>query len=366
MLNLTTDVRPPKFADKFCGFGLTEVIAPLVVGALTSAGVGAATAGTIASVAAPALVGAGTGALTSALTGGKVLKGAAIGAVSGGTLGGLGSAFPETMGSLGLGGVAGIPATTAGAGAAVDPAYASMIDSQMPGMSASADQIANQLPGTLGQMGQAGAQAVPGNPVASNASKGLFGLSNTDMLLGALGALGSGAKAQPNYGAMPGPGSTAATRGPLFNQPLGTGYLNRTPTQNYTPLPGQNGQNPWYSYGIHGGQMPFFQGNQLNLPQMAQGGTIAAMGGDDDAGGSDDGGGYVDGGGDGTDDQIPARLSKNEYVLTAADVSRIGQGSSAAGAKKLDEMRGKIARDAGARKHQGKVKHPVSYLERAA
>ena len=56
-------------------------------------------------------------------------------------------------------------------------------------------------------------------------------------------------------------------------------------------------------------------------------------------------GGYAQGPGDGTSDDIllpgpgnsPARLSDGEYVLTARAVSNIGDGSSDAGARKLDQ-----------------------------
>lgn len=48
---------------------------------------------------------------------------------------------------------------------------------------------------------------------------------------------------------------------------------------------------------------------------------------------------YVKGEGDGQADKIPAMLSDGEYVMDAETVSAIGNGSSEAGAKKLDEFR---------------------------
>jgi hypothetical protein len=48
---------------------------------------------------------------------------------------------------------------------------------------------------------------------------------------------------------------------------------------------------------------------------------------------------YVSGDGDGQADKIPAMLSDGEYVMDAESVSALGNGSSKAGAKRLDEFR---------------------------
>lgn len=56
----------------------------------------------------------------------------------------------------------------------------------------------------------------------------------------------------------------------------------------------------------------------------------------------------VEGPGDGRSDDIPAVLSDGEYVIDAETVALLGDGSSRAGAKKLDELRVKI------RKHKGR------------
>lgn len=65
------------------------------------------------------------------------------------------------------------------------------------------------------------------------------------------------------------------------------------------------------------------------------------------------GGGEVDsfavrGPGTGRSDEIPAMLSDGEYVIDAETVALLGDGSSSAGAKKLDDLRVRI------RKHKGK------------
>lgn len=78
---------------------------------------------------------------------------------------------------------------------------------------------------------------------------------------------------------------------------------------------------------------------------------------------------YVRGGGTGTSDSIPAKLSDGEYVIDAQTVSMLGDGSSDAGAKKLDMMREQIRRQKGSSLAKGKfapnAKSPLSYIKRA-
>lgn len=78
---------------------------------------------------------------------------------------------------------------------------------------------------------------------------------------------------------------------------------------------------------------------------------------------------YVKGGGTGTSDSIPAVLSDGEYVIDAQTVSMLGDGSSDAGAKKLDAMREKIRKHKGSALAKGKFapdsKAPLSYIKGA-
>lgn len=75
-------------------------------------------------------------------------------------------------------------------------------------------------------------------------------------------------------------------------------------------------------------------------PAMARGGMAPgyAMGGSpyDMMPTNYDAGGQVGGQGDGQSDQVPAYLSRDEYVLPADVVSHLGNGSSSAGAQKVD------------------------------
>lgn len=90
-------------------------------------------------------------------------------------------------------------------------------------------------------------------------------------------------------------------------------------------------------------------GNELRKHIMAQGMTPD---------------GTVRGGGKGQDDAIPARLSKDEYVLSADIPSALGDGSSEAGAKVLDKMVANI-RAQKTKNGNGfppKARNPLSYI----
>lgn len=79
------------------------------------------------------------------------------------------------------------------------------------------------------------------------------------------------------------------------------------------------------------------------------------------------GGGPISGIGGGQDDLIDAKLSDGEYVVSAQDVSDLGDGSNKKGAKKLDELRRLIRKGAG-RKNTKTIAKPqksVSSLLRA-
>ena len=75
---------------------------------------------------------------------------------------------------------------------------------------------------------------------------------------------------------------------------------------------------------------------------------------------------YVKGKGDGQSDDIPAMLADGEYVFDADTVAALGNGSSDAGAQRLDEMRKAIRkhkRSAPVDKIPPKAKSPLEYLK---
>jgi hypothetical protein len=97
-------------------------------------------------------------------------------------------------------------------------------------------------------------------------------------------------------------------------------------------------------------------------PRMAQGGAFAAKRG----GASKRTEFAVNGPGTGRSDDIPAVLSDGEYVIDAETVALLGDGSSKAGAKKLDELRVKIRKHKGQKLAKGRfsanAKRPEAYL----
>jgi hypothetical protein len=77
----------------------------------------------------------------------------------------------------------------------------------------------------------------------------------------------------------------------------------------------------------------------------------------------------IGGGADGRSDDVNAVLSDGEYVMDAESVAMLGNGSSKAGAAKLDQMRSKLRQHKGKNLASGKIspnaKSPLSYLRGA-
>ena len=193
------------------------------------------------------------------------------------------------------------------------------------------------------------AQAIAGGAGGSNSTL-QRALANAPQILGGLGALlGGGA------GGGGGGGDGTGGIGGGFDQGLSYQPLSRTlrPTT-FDP----------FTYGQTGGEFRFFndQGPQLGIGgpnamiappprepvELARGGIVRGIGG-------------------GQDDLIDAKLSDGEYVFSAQDVAFLGGGSNEDGARKLDEMRKLIRKQAGQRntKTIAKPTKSVSSLLRA-
>ncbi len=75
----------------------------------------------------------------------------------------------------------------------------------------------------------------------------------------------------------------------------------------------------------------------------------------------------VRGGGTGRDDTVAARLSDGEYVMDAETVAMLGDGSTKAGAQRLDQLREQLRRHKGRALSRGKfspnAKSPLAYLK---
>jgi hypothetical protein len=116
-------------------------------------------------------------------------------------------------------------------------------------------------------------------------------------------------------------------------------------------MPEQN----WYEYGFHPEQSffntsaPGYTPQPGKTPGMAHGGDFA-----------------VRGPGTGRSDSIDAKLSDGEYVIDAETVALLGDGSSKAGAQKLDQFRVNLRKQKGRNLARGKfsvkAKAPEAYL----
>jgi hypothetical protein len=167
------------------------------------------------------------------------------------------------------------------------------------------------------------------------------------------GAVGGGAGSGAGAGTYTGTGT--GTMGPLFNDPLPTGA-------DVTTIPGGVGtianlaartmpEQDWNKYAFKPEQSFFKYVPQAAPAALARGGQPSFA---------------VKGAGDGRSDSIPAVLSDGEYVMDAETVALLGNGSSKAGAKKLDEMRVNIRKQKGRNLARGqfsvKAKQPEAYL----
>jgi hypothetical protein len=168
-----------------------------------------------------------------------------------------------------------------------------------------------------------------------------------------------------------GSGSQGQIGSPDFYEPLDLYRMNRN----------QLGyQGDIYSYGTQGGEHDFFSPTVYEPIRYAEGGNVQPA--------RDEYGYYTYGqiprtmrkfakGGlsalatqgnfDGRSDDIPAVLSDGEFVIDAETVALLGNGSSKAGANKLEQMRQAVRKQKGGALSQGKfspdAKSPLEYLK---
>ena len=321
-------------------------LTPVVAGLLPAEMAGASLLG--ASV--PSIVtGAGLGATVGGITGG------AKGALTGGLLGAAGPIASNAIfgpggltGALGIGPSTDAVATTDAVGGVADATKNALGETVNP--SKFVDSATGQVPTPpiadpgVRQYGLPTGVNVPGSgttSVGSGLSNVLSGAGDSLksmaplLLVGA--ALGSGMGGKK---AATTDSSQEAKQAALQDNNMQTPLTPATFNRKYTD------QDIYENYG-QGPEKKFFTDNTIT----------ASMGH------------YVRGGGTGTSDSIPARLSDGEYVIDAQTVSMLGDGSSDAGAKRLDEMRAAIRKHKGKALAQGKfapsAKGPLSYARGA-
>ena len=307
------------------GMGGGEVLGSLLGSAGSSTlagatGIGALGSTTVGTLAGNAAIGAGIGALTGgargALTSGLLAGAGTVGASALGNYLGGGASKLQPMGALESNAASvgpygpQVPAGSEAAFKGVSPDY-------MPTSSSGGGGLMNAVKGF----------ATDPNTMAAAA-----------LVLGDLASGSSSATtaAQP----------TSTTTDPNLTKRLAMNPLNRKRTLN---LPGSN----YYNYGSMP-QQKFYnevQDEQEQPVQAAHGGPLSH---------------YVQGGGTGRSDSIPAKLSDGEYVIDAETVALLGDGSSKAGAQRLDQFRANIRKQKGKALSQGKfspnARAPEQYL----
>jgi hypothetical protein len=306
----------------------------------TALGTGLGLTGTAASTVGSGLIGAGLGGVTGGAKG--ALTGALTGGLAGYALPAMGLTGPaDPNASIFSGGIFS-PTEGSGIASSINNLFngpASVAGNPGLDPNFSNNVYGPQLPGGGG--GAAGGTAAGGSSMMNR--------------VGQLAALGMVANAVTG-GARAG-GSSGSAPPPQQNDPNMTARLPEVEfRRTRRPLPTDLNR-----YAIAGGEQDFYDENQL--PSMPR--TPAAMGGLMRAAQ----GRYVKGDGHGREDRIPALLSDGEYVFDAETVSMLGDGSSDAGAKKLDRMREQIRKHKAGGLARGRMspdaKDPARYLHGA-
>lgn len=284
--------------------GIAQAAIPIALTAMTggaaaplAAGLSGALGAAVPTWLAGAGIGALTGALGSAITGQDPLQGALLGGAGGGIM------------NSGVFGAAADGARNAGTQAAMSAAPDAVGPVNMNNLPWLQDA---SMPSTIGE-GIAGAASGIGDNISNLPSWAM------PVGVGALSLAGAGEE-------------EASAGAPIERKQRSNGAAQ--------PMEREQIQvDPSVYYGA-GGNRSFF--NQINPPVQyaAKGGHIKQKFRRDVAGNGI--GALVQGPGDGTSDDIPAMLSDGEYVIPAAAVSALGNGSNKAGAKKLDKMKKEI------------------------
>lgn len=320
-------INPKTGIPEFTPFYKQKWFAP-VAGAVASA-IGAP----LVSEFLPTAVTETLGATGSQMLSGGLL-GAGVGALSGGAQGALtgglaGAATPAVLNALGVTNLPSQAASYLGFGG--DSAGASGFDTAA--YRADGSPMPPVRPEGLATTAAPTATTAAASPLATAAGASSNLLKYAPLLLAASAMGGGGGQQQPQQAAQP-----QQSQDPNMTRRLSQVDFKRT------RAPVTVDKN--YAYGP---QQQFFENNALpGVVQAAEGR-------------------YVKGGGTGTSDSIPAVLSDGEYVIDAQTVSMLGDGSSDAGAKKLDDMRKEVRKHKGSALSKGKfapeAKAPLSYMK---
>jgi len=363
--------------------GLSAVGGAPFLGASPSGGVGGSVAGSVAGATPMAQAGlnaAGLGGITvlgnAAGTGLGTALGAGLGSAAGGALTDFGGTsaqnqsgpYRNEQGDLVLTGTTPPPVNPAGAAGAAGAGLGydtsgnlnEIVVQDRPNPPVN-DPLAVPLP-PIGSIpttagGTANGLQTPQKPKGD----GIF--DNLDLVdylrlaglgIGTIGSLLEGGGRQTN-GVIP--GGLGGGLGSGFGGSLGAPTMPGA-ADNFAPRPVNQ---DWTRYG-YGPSQSFFNYVPQGQPNTSQAYTGYAEGGE--VGGESF---AVDGPGTGRSDDIPALLSDGEYVIDAETVALLGDGSTEAGADRLDAFRVNIRKHKGAQLAKGGFSHdakqPEQYLQ---
>lgn len=327
------------------------VLGPAVGSLLGSAGLSSGAASLLGNT----LVGGGIGALTGGSKG--ALTGALLGGVAAPYINNAlsGTAFGDAFGLQNqptvtsyLGSLFGSNGSGAAGGAGNPLGYDPTTGKVVPVTGANTPSSSSSGGGLLGSFFGGG------NSDGGGGGLGLSSLLVPGMMgLAAMSALG-GKNKQQTYDPMAGSGTSGNDDNPNYGSHLEPVAFERK------NLSGEIPTADYYTYGERPGKKEFFTNNQLPTVQpYAEGGEV-------DAGGAHPFVGHVLSGSGGRSDNVPALLSKGEYVFDAETVSLLGNGDNDAGAERLDQMREAIRQQKGSALAKGKISPdalpPLEYL----
>lgn len=340
----------PALAMMIPGFG------PLISGGLTAMGVGAGTAAALTPIVGKALVGGVTGGITG---GGKgALSGALSGAIGGGAGSKLGAAVlgpgvsSRVSGALGnalLGGAA----SAAGGG---DPLTGALLTG---GGSYMLNKPGAPTPGrsptdAAVSIGDGTPNFTPKTDILSRMQSEL---GNKNNLVAAIPGMSTAMDLEAKAAGSDVLGNDPLSKlQPVFNTPLPTpkGQFGNLSVRQQSPL----SYDEMTRYG-YGPERSFFD----SVPRYAEGGALSVKSRPARTKRTQH---AVNGPGTGRSDEIPAVLSDGEYVMDAETVALLGDGSSKAGAKALDQFRVNVRKHKGAKLAKGqfsvKAKAPERYM----
>jgi hypothetical protein len=363
-INPNTGLHEYKGGGGILGAILPVALSFIAPGIGTAIGTALGASGTAASALGGALIGAGT----SAITGGNPLVGALTGGIMPVASGAL---FGEQglSGALGLnssGGSGGILGNIFGAGSSTPAEVPEGGFGAAPNPSQGWDANAPAtVPTPTARPEGLAALANPDatSPATSVVDKlknslGLGGSSGSDgMSLGSLAKL-----------AIPAAALLSSQDKPQQTQPTAMSasqqeYFNRPPiTWDWNEIQRMANQNGMSVSDFISQNLSKLSAGTFSTPgsykppvMVAQGGPLSHL---------------AKGSGSGRDDTINARLSDGEYVMDAETVALLGDGSTDAGAKRLDKMREEIRKQKGKNLAKGKIspdaKSPLAYLKGVA